>query len=32
MDSLCFTLIMGTVFSIIIVILLGDASTEDKDE
>ena len=32
MDSLCFTLIVGTVCSIIIVILLGDANKEDKDE
>lgn len=31
MDSLCFTLIMGTVCSIIIVILLGDANKEDEE-
>ena len=31
MDSLCFTLIVGTVCSIIIVILLGDTNREDKE-
>ena len=31
MDSLCFTLIVGTVCSIIIVILLGYANMEDEE-
>ena len=31
MDSLCFTLIVGTVCSIIIVILLGDAKKDNKE-
>lgn len=31
MDSLCFTLIMGTICSILIVILLGDANKEDEE-
>ena len=32
MDSLCFSIIMGTVCSVLIVILLGDANKEDEDE
>lgn len=31
MDSLCFTLITGTICSIIIVLLLGDANREDEE-
>lgn len=31
MDSLCFTLIISAVCSIIIIILLGDANKEDRE-